>query len=100
MNYVHVAYCQIAEGQSEPLMQALLANAEASRSTEPGCLCFDVAVDPASPHSIMLYEVFQDLAAFEAHQRTEHHRRYVAEGVPMLVARVRHFFHRLQPSAA
>ena len=94
MNYVHVAYCKIAEGKEAPLMQALLANAQASRTTEEGCLCFDVLVDPKVPTSIMLYEVFRDKAAFEAHQQTTHHKRYVAEGVPMLLSRERHFLYR------
>ena len=35
---------------------------------EPGCLAFDVAVDPSDPSRVLVSEVFVDRAAFEAHQ--------------------------------
>ena len=61
--------CRIKAGQVDKLMKELLGNAKAARETEPGCLQFDVLVDPKDPAKLMLYEVYKDEAAFEAHQR-------------------------------
>lgn len=47
-------------------------NAKASRETEPGCRQFDVCVTPDDPAKIVLYEVYEDKAAFEAHLKTAH----------------------------
>ncbi len=51
---------------------AIVANATASRETEPGCRQFDVCRDPADPALFYLYELYGDAAAFEAHCRTSH----------------------------
>jgi len=51
---------------------AIRENARASRETEPGCRQFDVCVAPEDPAKIVLYEVYDDRAAFEAHLKTPH----------------------------
>jgi (4S)-4-hydroxy-5-phosphonooxypentane-2,3-dione isomerase len=51
---------------------AIRENARASRETEPGCRQFDVCVAPENPAIIVLYEVYDDRAAFEAHLKTPH----------------------------
>lgn len=35
---------------------------------EPGCLVFDIAVDPDAPERLGVAERFRDRAAFDAHQ--------------------------------
>lgn len=35
---------------------------------EPGCLAFDVVVDPSDSGRLLVSEVFADRAAFDAHQ--------------------------------
>jgi len=52
--------------------RAIVDNARASRVTEPGCRQFDVCRDPADPGVFFLYELYDDAAAFEAHQRAPH----------------------------
>ena len=52
--------------------RAIVANATASRETEPGCRQFDVCRDPADPQLFFLYELYDDGAAFDAHCRTAH----------------------------
>ncbi|TDT77415.1 quinol monooxygenase YgiN [Litoreibacter halocynthiae] len=52
---------------------AMLINAKASLSTEPGCRQFDVCMDPERPTEIFLYEIYDDEAAFEAHTKTTHY---------------------------
>jgi quinol monooxygenase YgiN len=78
-------------------MPLLLENARAARVTEPGCRGFDVLVDPKDKTQLMLYEVYDSEAAFEAHQRTAHFKKYFAEGVPLLESRERSFWRRTAP---
>lgn len=51
---------------------AIRENARASRETEPGCRQFDVCVTPDNPAKIVLYEVYDDEAAFKEHLKTAH----------------------------
>ena len=43
---------------------------------EPGCRQFDVAEGPVDPKSFFLYEVYDDEAAFKAHQEYPHFHEY------------------------
>ena len=56
----------------EKLLAAITAQAAASLEREPGCVQFDVCVDTADPNRVLLYEVYEDEAAFEAHGTTPH----------------------------
>ncbi|MEM9585421.1 MAG: putative quinol monooxygenase [Pseudomonadota bacterium] len=56
-----------------PLMQA---NAQASVQDEPGCHQFDICTDPKSPGTVFLYELYDDEAAFEAHQTMPHYAAF------------------------
>ena len=78
----------------ESFMSKLSENAKNARK-EPGCKQFDVLVDPADKAKIMLYEVYNDESAFEAHQQTAHFKKYLAEAVPLLASRERQFWKRL-----
>ncbi|HTQ76001.1 MAG TPA: putative quinol monooxygenase [Burkholderiales bacterium] len=73
-----------------------IANAAASRK-EPGCRQFDVLVDPKDRTKVLLYEVYADEKAFDAHQQTAHFKQYVAEAVPLLASRERHAWKRVAP---
>lgn len=78
-------------------MQLLLANGKAARETEPGCRGFDILVDPKDRTQLMLYEVYDSEAAFEAHQQTAHFKKYLAEAIPLLEARERFSWRRAAP---
>jgi quinol monooxygenase YgiN len=83
--------------QVDRFMSMLLENAKAARETEPGCRQFDVLVDPKDRTRVMLYEVYEDEAAFQAHQQTAHFKRYIADGIPLLQSRDRFIFRRVSP---
>jgi autoinducer 2-degrading protein len=51
---------------------AMRANAQASREREPGCRQFDVCRDPAEPALFLLYELYDDEAAIQAHLQSPH----------------------------
>jgi len=48
------------------------ANADASVRNEPGCLQFDVLEPEGEGDRVLLYEIYTDKAAFDAHRKTEH----------------------------
>jgi len=54
------------------LVEAISAQGAASLEREPGCLRFDVCVDADDPNRFLLYEVYEDEAALEAHRTTPH----------------------------
>src|ERR1700704_430002 len=87
---------RIKPGNVESFTAKAIENAAGSRK-EPGCRQFDVLVDPKDPTRVMLYEVYLDEKAFEAHQQTPHFKKYIAEAVPLLASRERHVWKRAAP---
>src|SRR5258708_30791704 len=66
----------------ESFIAKAIENAADSRK-EPGCRQFDVLVDPKDRTQVMLYEVYADEKAFDAHQQSAHFKKYLAEtGAP------------------
>ena len=96
MSFVLQVDIRIKPENVDAFMRKLAENATAARK-EPGCRQFDVVVDPDDRTHMMLYEVYADDRAFEAHQQTPHFKKYVAEAVPLLASRVRHVCKRVEP---
>ena len=59
----------------EEFTAAMLENARGSR-TEPGNLRYDLMRDDDDPAHFLLYEVYQDRAAFDHHLTTPHYHRW------------------------
>jgi (4S)-4-hydroxy-5-phosphonooxypentane-2,3-dione isomerase len=59
----------------DAFIQATLDNARNS-TQEPGNLRFDVLQQADDPNRFMLYEVYQDAAAADAHKQTAHYARW------------------------
>ena len=76
--YVLIVPLQIKEGKKAELLDALLPNAQGAVRDEPGCLRFDVIQDAGDPNRLWLYEVYQDEAAFHAHQQAPHYLKAIA----------------------
>ena len=53
-----------------------------SLALEAECHVFDVCFDPARADFVLLYEVYSDAAAFEAHLGTSHFREFDASVGP------------------
>jgi len=51
---------------------AIAENARLSLEVEPGCRQFDVCRDPNDQSLFFLYELYEDLAAIDAHLRSPH----------------------------
>jgi quinol monooxygenase YgiN len=59
-------------GTRPEFRRAIDANARASCKTEPGCSRFDVVEPQDDQNRILLYEIYDDRAAFEEHLKTAH----------------------------
>jgi autoinducer 2-degrading protein len=56
--------------------RAILTNADAARTREPGCLRFDVSQREDDPSQWLFYELYKDGAAFDAHRASPHFAAY------------------------
>ena len=97
MSFVLTVQLRVKRENVAAFMQHAIANGKAARETEPGCKTFDLLVDPQDPTRVMLYEVYVDEKAFEAHQQTAHFRKYLVEAVPLLASRERSVWSRAAP---
>jgi (4S)-4-hydroxy-5-phosphonooxypentane-2,3-dione isomerase len=93
--FVVVVEFEIKPEQRAAFLPLMLANARASAETEPGCRQFDVCADPQRPELILLYELYKDRAAFDAHCRTEHFLAFDAATRDMVVSKAVRFMERL-----
>ena len=75
----------------DAFMKKVIENGRAARS-ETGCQQFEVLVDPDDKTKVMLFEVYDDQKAFEAHQAGAAFKKYLAEAVPLLASRERQFW--------
>jgi (4S)-4-hydroxy-5-phosphonooxypentane-2,3-dione isomerase len=91
--FVLVVNIRVKPDNVERFMKQALENAREARK-EPGCRQFDVLVDPQDKTRLMLYEIYNDEKAFEAHQQTPHFKKYLAEAVPLLASRERQLWTR------
>jgi autoinducer 2-degrading protein len=91
MSFVLVVSIKIKPENVERWMKMALENAGEARK-EPGCRQFEVLVDPKDRTKVMLFEIYDDEKAFEAHQATPHFKKYLAEAVPLLASRERQVF--------
>ena len=92
--FVLTVQLRIKPENVDAFMNRLAENAKNARK-EPGCKQFDVLVDPSDKTKVMLYEVYNDDKAFEAHQQTPHFKKYIAEAVPLLASRERSVWKRI-----
>jgi autoinducer 2-degrading protein len=88
---------EINKDSIDKFMPLALENARATRESEAGCRQFDVLVDPSDPSRVMFYEIYDDEAAFQAHQQTAHFKRYVDTALQYLSSRTRIPLRRVAP---
>ena len=95
MALVLVVSMKAKEGAEEEAAEVMRELAEASRQ-EPGTELYVPCRDPDDPGSFLLFEQYQDRAAFDAHAASEHFQRL---GPPRLFelmeSRERNFYETL-----
>ena len=89
MSVVIVAQYRIQPDNGAAVRAELGQMVEPTRA-EPGCLAYDVYVDPKDETLVVLVERYVDEAAFQAHLNSAHFDEHLRQGVlPRLADRVR-----------
>jgi quinol monooxygenase YgiN len=78
MTYNVIATWVAREGEEDTVARILRENAVASEA-EPGCREFKVYRQRDQPRTFLLYEIYEDEAAFQAHRESDHFKRYVLD---------------------
>lgn len=73
---------------AQPAFRKLVdANARASATRERGCRRFDVVEPRGEADRILLYEIYDDAAAFDAHLGTPHYAAFDTESAPLIAGK-------------
>jgi quinol monooxygenase YgiN len=89
MPYVIIATWRAKPG-SEDIVAATLHELTAASRLEPGCRFYQAQESLDTPGVFVVYEIYDDQAAAEAHTASDHFRRLVLEdAVPLLESRER-----------
>jgi quinol monooxygenase YgiN len=92
MSYVVTARWTAAPGNEQAVRDAI-SNLAGPTRDEPGCLEYRAHQSLDDPNVFLLYEVYVDEAAYQAHGSSEHFRQHAIErGIPLLAERKREFF--------
>ena len=70
--FVIVVDFKIKPGEMQAFRRLIDDNAKASVKDEPGCRRFDVLANAKDADRVLLYEIYDDRAAFDAHLKTRH----------------------------
>ena len=96
MLVVHVELV-IDPAQLDQFLPLMRVNACCSLALEPGCHQFDVTQDHQNPASIMLYELYDDSAAFDAHKAMPHYLDFIAATDSMVNSKKVRQWQRIHP---
>lgn len=95
--FVVIAEFAVKPERLEDFLACARADSEGATGTEPGCRQFDVTVPEDGAPVVVLYEVYDDRAAFDAHLETPHLRAFRDAIEPMVVSRDVRFLTRVFP---
>ena len=85
--YVVLVDFRLKAGARPAFRKLVDENARQSAREEPGCRRFDVIEPAQGADTILLYEIYGDRAAFEAHVRSEHFARFDAASAGLVVSK-------------
>ena len=77
--FVIIVDFALAPGSRPAFRRLIDANARDSSERERGCQRFDVLEPAGEPDRVLLYEIYEDRAAFDVHLQSDHFRRFNAE---------------------
>jgi autoinducer 2-degrading protein len=76
--YINAVDIYVVPGQIENYLAAVKEVGAATIKTEPGCSEFDITVSQKDPNRLFMFEVYDNAAAFDAHLKTDHYKKYAA----------------------
>jgi quinol monooxygenase YgiN len=74
---------EVAPGKRDQILPLLMAHRARCLKDEPGTLQFNVALPREDDSRILIYEVYQDDAAFEAHRNAPSRARWLKDTAGM-----------------
>ena len=74
--YTIILFNKILPEHIDDYIEGMKICAEATNK-EPGCIRYESMQDVDDPTVMCLYQVFEDEAAYQAHQDAEHHRVWI-----------------------
>jgi autoinducer 2-degrading protein len=84
--FVNAVDLDIVPAERENYLAAIKENGAAA-AREPGCRRFDILNLASDPNHFLLYEVYDNEAAFKAHRETEHFKKYAVVTAKMVAKR-------------
>lgn len=87
VGFVVVVDFRLRPGMAERFRALIVENARASVRDEPGCRQFDVVIPRGDPDRVVLYEIYDDRPAFDAHVATPHYASFDRESAPLVASK-------------
>lgn len=78
---------QLKPGARPAFRRLIDANARASGTREPGCRQFDVLEPKDEADRVLLFEIYDDDEAFDAHVRSPHYVQFDAESAALVASK-------------
>ena len=75
--YTSVSFHKILPEHIDDYITNMRICADATNK-EPGCIRYEVMQDEADPGMMLLFQVFKDADAYQAHQDTPHHEHWAS----------------------
>lgn len=85
--YAIIVEFRLRPGQRAAFRRLIDSNARHSVRDEVGCRRFDVLEPAGDADRILLYEIYDDRAAFDAHVESAHFARFDAESSALVTAK-------------
>lgn len=82
--FVIIVDFHLKAGKRAAFRDLIDTNARQSVETEPGCRRFDVLEPEGDDNRIVLYEIYDNRAALDAHIATEHYKTFDRASAPMV----------------
>ena len=76
--YINAVNIDVVPGQFENYLAAIKEVGAAAIKTEPGCSEFNITVSQKDPNHLFIFEVYDNAAAFDAHLKSDHYKKYAA----------------------
>ena len=86
--YVIIVDFRLKPGSLKAFRALIDENATMSCATEAGCRRFDVLEPREGTDRVILYEIYDDRAAFEAHIKTAHFHTFNNASTPLVADKV------------
>ena len=81
--FINIVDFELQPGKADEVVKLVSENAR--KSVETGVLQFDVVRTADNPNRLMLYEVYENEAAFQSHLKTPHLAAFLEKARPMFV---------------